>query len=72
MDAGSARLFVFGAVRWPRQQFEFWPDGQTITDLVGSGAIQAFYKQNFEDRLQAGKNVKVSTAFGDWKQTVRN
>lgn len=48
----------------------FWPDGQTITELVGSGAIQEFYGKTLNGRLPMGKDVAKSSASGNWFQTV--
>ena len=47
----------------------FWPDGNTITELNGSAAIQRFYATTLEGRRQFGKDTVPRPAGGKWVST---
>jgi len=48
----------------------FWPDGQTVSELVGADAIREFYSKTLKGRLQMGKDVNKIPVFGNWVQTA--
>jgi hypothetical protein len=56
---------------WDDRLDVFWPDGSTLTELVGGAAVEEFYGEKLKGRLQVGKGVNVANASGAWKQTVR-
>jgi len=49
----------------------FWPDGQTVTELVGSAAIHEFFDKTLKGRLPKGKDTKTVPVPGsNWVRTA--
>ena len=54
---------------WDEKLDVFWPDGKTISDLLGEAEIRDFYDTTLEGRQQASKNSATRPVFGSWVQT---
>ena len=51
---------------WDEKLDVFWPDGNTVTELIGSAKIQEFYRDTLEGRQQVDKNSAPQPAGGSW------
>jgi hypothetical protein len=54
---------------WDEKLDVFWPDGKSITELIGSEKIQEFYRTTLQGRQQVGKNTATIPVSGKWVKT---
>lgn len=51
---------------WNEKLDVFWPDGNTVTELIGSAKIQEFYATTLQGRRQMDKGTVPQPAGGSW------
>ena len=54
---------------WNEKLDVFWPDGNSVTKLVGSAKIQEFYRDTLQGRKQVDKNTVPTPVAGKWVKT---
>jgi hypothetical protein len=51
---------------WDDKLDVFWPDGQTISELISAEAIREFYQKTLGGRMQMETGAKTSPVSGNW------
>jgi hypothetical protein len=54
---------------WNEKLDVFWPDGNTVTELIGSAKIQEFYATTLKGRRQMVMNAPTVPVDGKWVKT---
>jgi hypothetical protein len=53
---------------WNEKLDVFWPDGQTVSELIDQAAIRKFYATTLEGRRQFTKDTVAEPHFGQWER----